>query len=97
MLECLELGPHGPGVHLSIEILGSGVEKGLAKGQQPAWLVWGRCLEDCRGPGTEVCTDYGVLLGGVDMVLTPTPTWANTTQALLSPGYFDVNCELDRV
>lgn len=52
---------------MSAEISWSGVEKGLATGQQRAWLVWGRCLEDCRGSGTALSTGFR----GMDMVLTP--------------------------
>lgn len=66
---------------MSAEISWSRVEKGLATGQQQAWLVWGRCLEDCRGSGTALSTGFGVLLGGVDMVLTPVATWGTLTQA----------------
>lgn len=39
-------------------------------------------------------TGFGVLLGGMDMVLSPAAAWGNPSQD--PPGYLGVNCELDR-
>lgn len=66
---------------MSTEISWSRVEKGLATGQQQAWLVWGEVSARMQGPRTATNTAFGVLLGGVDTVLTPVAAWGNPTQS----------------
>lgn len=48
-----------------------------------------------QGPRTATNTAFGVLLGGVDMVLTPVAAWG-TRPSPLPPSYLGVNYELDR-